>query len=382
MKSKTLLLSSLAAGIMSAGCGVSYDETGDGEIGSVHQAFVSRTWAYAWAQQATGSFTANSSYSRNSSGDVSGQGVDNTVTQLGTGRYRVRFPGIGASSGGNVQVTAYGSGAERCKVDHWNNSGGDVNAYVNCFTAGGAALNTRFSIAYVRKSGTGSSDEAYVWANDPTAAAYTPNLTHQFNSSGVNNTIVRQGVGRYAVTLPWQTAVGGTVEVTAYGPDSDHCKVASWGQSGDDTVVDVRCFDSAGAPADDRFTLNFARSAPPNGALSYSYAWAHDTAAASYTPSLAYQKGFIAGDSGDVETDITAGRTSAGRYSVNLPGMSATGSNIQVTAHGTGSEYCKVVGWSGDGSETQASVACFDESGTSADTRFVIVYTGDRYIIQ
>ncbi|WP_437486818.1 hypothetical protein WME75_04595 [Sorangium sp. So ce1014] len=382
MKSKTLLLGSLAAGIMSAGCGVSYDETVDGEIGSVHQAFVSRTWAYAWAQQATGSFTANSSYARNSSGDVSGEGVDNTVTQLGTGRYRVQFPGIGASSGGNVQVTAYGSGAERCKVDHWNSSGGGVNVYVNCFTAGGAAINTRFSVAYVRKSGTGSSDEAYVWANDPTAAAYTPDLTHQFNSSGVNNTIVRQGVGRYAVTLPGQTAVGGTVEVTAYGPDSDHCKVAGWGQSGDDTAVNVRCFDSAGALADGRFTLNFARSAPPNGGLSYSYAWAHDTAAASYTPSLAYQKGFISGDAGDVEADITAGRTSAGRYSVNLPGMSATGSNVQVTAYGTGSEYCKVVGWSGDGSETQASVACFDEGGTSADTRFVLVYTGDKYIIQ
>ncbi|WP_437998121.1 hypothetical protein WMF26_47500 [Sorangium sp. So ce185] len=378
MKSKTLLVGSLVAGIMSAGCGEAHDGTEEGGVDSAQQALISRTWAYAWAQQATGSFTASSSYSRSSSGDLFGQGVDNTVTQLGTGRYRARFPGIGADAGGNVQVTAYGPGSERCKVEGWNASGDAVDVRVNCFTAGGAPVDTLFSIAYVRKSGTGPSHEAYVWADNPTAPAYTPNLTYQFNSSGESNTIERQGVGRYAVTLPSQTAAGGTVEVTAYGPGSEHCKVSSWAQSGDDAVVYVRCFDSSGAPSDGRFTLNFGRSTQVNGALSYSYAWAHDATAAAYTPSLSYQKGYIAGDVGDVTTDITAGRTSAGRYVVNLPGMAATGSNVQVTAYGTGSEHCKVVSWSGDAAETQAYVACFDASGAAADARFVIVFTDTK----
>lgn len=380
MKSKVLLMS-LAACVMSTGCGDFYDETGDGEVDSTEQAFVTDTWAYAWTQQSTGSFVASSSFSRNSSGDLVGEGVDNTVTQIDTGRYHVQFPGVGTAAGGNVQVTAYGSGSERCKVDHWSNSGGAVGVYVNCFTAGGAAVNTRFSIAYIRKSGTGASEEAYVWADDATATAYTPNATYQFNSSGASNTIARLGTGRYAVTLPEQTALGGTVEVTAYGAGSDYCKVSGWAQSGDDTVVNVRCFDSAGALSDSRFTVNFARSTSPNGALSYSYAWASQAASAAYTPSLSYQKGFVAGDWGDVATDITAGRTSTGRYFVDLPGMSSTGSNVQVTAYGSGSEYCKVVGWSGDEANAEANVACFDAGGALTDTQFVLVYTDDKFVI-
>jgi hypothetical protein len=380
------LVSSLAGAMLALpGCAVDPDmaDTRDEQAlaGDIEPAFVSTVWAYAWAQQATGTFIADPSYSRNSSGDFFGQGVDNTITQLGTGWYHVRFPGIGTATGGNVQVTAYGSGSQRCKVQSWTNGGGDVDVYVYCYTAGGAAIDTRFSVAYVRKSGTGATDEAYVWANDPAAASYTPNLTYQFNSSGAQNTIVRQGVGVYAVTLPGQTAAGGTVEVTAYGLDSDYCKVSSWVQSGSDTVARVRCFDTTGAPSDSRFTLNFARASSPNGGLAYSYAWANDPDAASYTPDLSYQKGFISGDVGDVVTDITAGRTSTGRYFVNLPGMSATGSNVQITAYGSGSEYCKVVRWHDDAVITQANVACFDAGGTPADSRFVIVYTDDKFVV-
>ncbi|WP_437586899.1 hypothetical protein [Sorangium sp. So ce1000] len=147
MKSKALLLGSLVVGIMGAGCAVAY-EAEEGEVGDAQQAFVSHAWAYAWAHQATGSFTASSSYSRNSSGDASGQGVNNTVTQLGAGQYRVRFPDVGAAPGGHVQVTAYGAGAERCKVNSWVRSGDDVDVHVNCFTAGGAPTDTRFVLVY------------------------------------------------------------------------------------------------------------------------------------------------------------------------------------------------------------------------------------------
>ncbi|MDI1437477.1 hypothetical protein [Polyangium sorediatum] len=376
MKRKSVLLGSIAVCIMSAGCVDSYDEIEDGEIGSAQQAAISYTWAYAWTQQATGSFTASPTYSRNSSGG------SNTITHQGTGSYLVQLQGVGVPgnepfAGGHVQVTAYGSGAERCKPSFWIHIGGNVNVDVNCFTAGGEAVDTRFSIAYVRKSGTGFSHEAYVRANEATTSAYTPDLRFQFNSTGANNTVARLGAGRYTVTLPGQTAVGGTVEVTAYGAGSDHCKVASWTQLGDDMVVSVRCFDSAGALSDSMFDLNFANATHVNGAPSYSYAWTNDATAAAYTPHLSYQKGFLLGW-GDVATDITAGRTSTGRYLVNLPGMSSTGSNVQVTAYGSGSESCKVVSWSGDESNANADVACFDSTGAPTDTHFVIVYTDDK----
>ncbi|WP_206079598.1 hypothetical protein [Polyangium spumosum] len=49
-----------------------------------------------------------------------------------------------------------------------------------------------------------------------------------------------------------------------------------------------------------------------------------------------------------------------------------------MTSYGTGSEYCKVVSWSGDEANAQADVACFDADGEPTDTRFVIVYTDDK----
>jgi hypothetical protein len=357
----------------------SYDES---ELGGEFQTeFVSSEWAFAWSNQETGSFNATSSFARNSSGDVFGIGVTTPVTQLATGQYRVRFPGIGTALGGHVQVTAYGSGSERCKVQSWTNLGGAVDVMVGCFTADGAAANSLFSVAYLRKSGTGAAQSAYVWADSPTAASYAPDAFYQFNSTGAQNTIVRQSEGQYAVTLPGLTASGGTVEVTAYGTNSDYCKVASFSSSGGNAVVNVRCYDTTGTLSDGRFTLNFARETQPNGALSYSYAWANNSSSTAYTPSLTYQHGVIAGDLGEVSTATTAGRTSEGRYFVNLPGMSSTGSNVQITAYGSGSEYCKVAGWQGTEINVQASVACFDASGAPADTLFLIVYTDDKFVV-
>ncbi|WP_437675663.1 hypothetical protein [Sorangium sp. So ce131] len=97
-------------------------------------------------------------------------------------------------------------------------------------------------------------------------------------------------------------------------------------------------------------------------------------------PTLSYQHGHIAGCC-DVATKITAGRTTVGRYFLDLPAVSATGSNVQVTAHGPGSAYCKVVRWDGDESHARAEVACFGPSGLPADTRFVIVYTDDKIMV-
>ena len=61
--------------------------------------------------------------------------------------------------------------------------------------------------------------------------------------------------------------------------------------------------------------------------------------------------------------------------------MSASGSNVQITAYGAGPEYCKVVGWSGTETNTNVNVACFDASGAPTDTRFVLVYTDDKFIV-
>jgi non-ribosomal peptide synthetase component F len=48
---------------------------------------------------------------------------------------------------------------------------------------------------------------------------------------------------------------GGHVQVTAYGPGSETCKVEKWSSSADDFIADVRCFDASGHPADARYTV-------------------------------------------------------------------------------------------------------------------------------
>ncbi len=99
---------------------------------------------------------------------------------------------------------------------------------------------------------------AYAWANNPTAAAYTPSLMYSYNSSGGPITVTRAGVGRYSVKfagLGGNGIAGGHVQVTAYGPGSETCKVQNWASAGADFVVNVRCFRSPGASLDTRYTI-------------------------------------------------------------------------------------------------------------------------------
>lgn len=98
---------------------------------------------YVWAHNPTSaSYTPTPVYSYNSAGGAI------TITRSNTGRYAVRFAGLGGQStaGGNVQVTAYGFGSEYCKVQSWGSGGDDFVANVNCFAAGGNPADTLYTV--------------------------------------------------------------------------------------------------------------------------------------------------------------------------------------------------------------------------------------------
>src|SRR5690349_18877060 len=60
---------------------------------------------------------------------------------------------------------------------------------------------------------------AFLWADQPSTASYTPSTSFQGNSMGGTNTIVRNGTGDYTITLPGMAGNGGdggNVQVTAY----------------------------------------------------------------------------------------------------------------------------------------------------------------------
>lgn len=106
-------------------------------------------------------------------------------------------------------------------------------------------------IRHVRRLG-------FAWANDPSSASYTPSATYAYNSANMPITATRIGVGQYRMTfsgLGGHGVAGANVQVTAYGPLSNACKVQSWSSGGADFVAAVRCFRPNGALVDDRYTI-------------------------------------------------------------------------------------------------------------------------------
>jgi hypothetical protein len=347
--------------------------------------------AFVWSSSLTGSITASSAYSYNSSGGT------NQITQIGTGQYRVDFPGVGSIVGGDVQVTAYGSGSERCKVASWGSSGSTLQVYVNCFTTTGVATNSLFTANYVRRSDHPGIEGGYVWAHNQSSASYTPGSTYSWNSTGGAISITHTpGSNSYAVSLGGQNLSGGTVEVTAYGSSNSYCKVAGWGGSS----INVVCFTGSGAPTESQFDLIFSTKSPspfdyransPNNTWSFSYAWAYSPSAASYTLSGSYQLGVVSCCTdgagypfGPAQAPGTITRSSAGSYTVKFPGMAtlSTGpSNVKVTGYGSGSDTCKVVGWYTSGNDAFANVACFNSAGVRVDALYTITYSSFAYTI-
>ena len=117
---------------------------------------------------------------------------------------------------------------------------------------------TAARLANFRQSTAAADRLGYVWANNPAAASYTPSVAYSHNSAGSPISITRAGVGSYRVSfadLGGGRSFGGNVQVSGYGSGSDMCKVASWGASGSNFDVNVRCFNAGGAPTNASYTV-------------------------------------------------------------------------------------------------------------------------------
>jgi hypothetical protein len=343
--------------------------------------------AFVWADQPTAaSYTPSTFYQYNNRFDQDPSGgrntypsVANTITRLSTGSYRVDLPNFNFF-GGVVHVSSY-STANHCKVGRWYPNGAKLEVYVNCYSSAGALADTRFTVLFYKNArNLPTHGLAYLWANNSTASSYTPLDTYQYNSRGAKNTVTRSGVGQYLVNFPKmqlnanEQSKGGTVQVTAYGSSSNHCKVGSWGESAGTLSASVRCYTSAGALADSLFTASFMREPGTLGIVRDSdestahYVWANSPSSASYTPSTFYQAYNTA--SSNLST-IT--RSGTGQYSVTIPSLKAADDTLAlVTAYGSSTNRCSIGGWGG--SPVQVSVNCYTVGGVLVDERFVLYY--------
>ncbi len=234
--------------------------------------------------------------------------------------------------------------------------------------------------AALSEEDTGSAEEAmlsssstqgfgWVWSTLTSVGTINANASYSYNPAGGTNTITNTSTGVYSVDFPNLAGAGGNVQVASYGSGSDRCRVASWGTGALATTlrVNVRCHTVGGAPVNTYFVALYSRE---NSSYGGAYLW-NDQASASlnvpYTPSTTYQY-----TSGSQYSTIT--RVNTGRYTVRVPGMSATGSTVHVTAYGGGMEYCNVSGWTQSGADTLIDVGCWGAAGASADSLFSLSY--------
>jgi hypothetical protein len=97
--------------------------------------------AYVWAEQPlTGSYSPSPSFRFNPSGGPV------TITRTAPGAYTVTWQGADPQiiDGGDVQVTAYGTGNAQCKVERWT---GDI-VLIRCFGPTGAPMDSQFTALY------------------------------------------------------------------------------------------------------------------------------------------------------------------------------------------------------------------------------------------
>ncbi|MCA8976350.1 MAG: hypothetical protein KDC98_16645, partial [Planctomycetes bacterium] len=293
-------------------------------------------------------------------------------------RFLVKVPNMPAF--GAVQVTAYG-GNHIATVYNWLSTGGSLHAYVDLFDTGGNPVNDRPFAFHYRVGGNQDRREAYLWAEQPTAASYAVNSGTAYVSTGGVPTITRVSTGRYRVTLPGLAATGerGNVQVTPQSNTPLHARVEGWTSIGSDLQVNVRCVDQAGLPRDGRFFLGYEERAASidESRGTGAHVWADNATSASYAPNPDF-----------VDSNGTMGprnseritRTGIGQYRVHLPTLAPSGStNAQVTPYGAAFAHATVRAWTSDGhSGTYVYVDTFDIAGNRIDAKFTLSYLTDR----
>lgn len=302
---------------------------------------------------------SSSSSSYTPGNQANSEGATNTVARTGTGIYTVSMPKLGSALYGNVHVETYFGSANRCKVASRGANGSTTLIGVQCTTPAGAPANTTFLARFEVNETKRTASAGYLTSLQPTAAAHTPALSLQANSTGATNTVTRTGVGSYLAKLPGLTGTV-TPHVTAVGTDTNVCQVSTWLT----TSFSVKCFTRTGAPADTAFSLTVnGQSVFTPGAGAQLYA-NNATATTAYTPSGSWNS------TGAVNTSR---KTATGTYEVSMPGIGMTGSVPTVTAVNNTSVAvaCRPYFW-GTGS---VDVRCTNAAGTPVDARFTVSYS-------
>jgi hypothetical protein len=339
-------------------------DVADDDVGTASQAIRGGSQAFAWvADPPQGpSVPVHPDYSHST---VSNSPI--LANRSVTGVFNVTFPGLGSvATSGNVQVVAYGQDSKRCKAESWERvSAGspDMVVVVRCHQGlNGQLSNSNFVVRFASAPTNGSGPGGYLRIANPSADA--PTVQRGFNSANVLNSVFRDRRGEYRVLFRNLAQPGGAVQVTAFGRDSEHCKVLDWRSIGADMRVKVNCFDFQGLKVDTPFSINFIGTPGSVGVFNHgAFAWADRPDLTDYEPRADYSK-----NTGATTASCNAGNT-AGRIGNFLIlrhfDMPEIDGSPHVTAWGDGPNYCKLAKWDRpDGStRVEVSTQCYNGVG-------------------
>jgi hypothetical protein len=203
---------------------------------------------YVWANQ-----PFSSSYNPPTPRSWNSKGGTNTITRSGLGRYMVTFPNL-VVSGGNVQVTAYGTNSDYCNVTGW---GGTV-VQVACFNRFGLATDSQFTASYTTlrmPSAQWRTKGFYMWMDQETNTSWhAPASPWRFSTHSTVDAR-KEAAGEYQVAIFGFPPSNDTLPVvTAYNTNR-FCRITAWQPWIDGALVVVRCFTPSGTPADAKFSL-------------------------------------------------------------------------------------------------------------------------------
>ncbi|MEV4456454.1 hypothetical protein [Microbispora sp. NPDC049633] len=298
-----------------------------------------------------------------------------SVTSGGSGEYFVRFPKIGIPRGGVAHVTAISQSPEWCQIEKWWQDGPDEVVAVRCtLYGGGHHAQTLFSVVFASSSGAlASASQAYgyvYWDGGSIASHY--------NSALATNSVAHTGTGAWTVVLPGlgSAAQAGNIQVTAVDSGrAARCKVGAWDWSKDAQKIRVLCHDATDVPLDTGWTLTYQRQRAIMGAAvppKY-FAYTFDNDPSNPGPYAPAPAGVNYNYTGAVNT-LT--RTVTGRRWVAFPSVGVLPSNVQVTAYGSGPEFCNLVTlWVTAGSDVHVrDVFCY-RGNVKVDSPSLVTYT-------
>ncbi|WP_330172626.1 hypothetical protein OG875_02880 [Streptomyces sp. NBC_01498] len=287
------------------------------------------------------------------------------VDQIGVGSYVVHFPLIGGS-GGIAHATAVSSVGHWCQIADWRTAGSGQDVYVTCYRPGGARDNSTFTVLYTSSSGLSATPAgSYGYLNSDGAGT----VLAQYNSTGAVNAVSHGSTGIWRAWLPGLglASQAGDLQVTAVDArQGARCKVSDWAPGSPGQTVVVACYNGANALYDTEWTLSYsylrAVHGPASPPRSFGYLW--------YNGSVPALTNYNSGGG----TNTLGG--SGAPFTVTMPSVGVPPDTAQVTAYGSGPDYCGLhTPWTRASGAVRLNVACFSPGGAPVRIPFFAAYT-------